>query len=97
MVVLNLPRNERFKEENVILAGIIPGPNEPKRIDPFLFPLVEDLILLYRAVTFKNTPSLLGLISIRAILVCIILVCITCYLPATRKVCGFSNFNATFG
>ena len=27
---LNLPRNERYKPENIILIGIIPGPKEPK-------------------------------------------------------------------
>ena len=30
LVILNLPRHERYKDENVILAGIIPGPKEPK-------------------------------------------------------------------
>lgn len=30
-VVQNLPRSERFKLENVILAGLIPGPTEPKK------------------------------------------------------------------
>ena len=92
LVALNLPRNERFKEENVILAGIIPGPNEPKRINPFLSPLVDDLTLLYNGISFKNSSSFLGLTSIRATLACI-----TCDLPATRKVCGFSNFNGTMG
>lgn len=29
--VLNLPYHHRFKREFVILAGIIPGPREPKR------------------------------------------------------------------
>lgn len=30
--VLNLPRNERFLQENVILVGVIPGPKEPPLI-----------------------------------------------------------------
>ena len=30
-VVQNLPRAERFKFENILLVGIIPGPNEPKK------------------------------------------------------------------
>lgn len=29
LVILNLPRTIRFKPENIIIAGIIPGPNEP--------------------------------------------------------------------
>ena len=27
-----MPREERYKIENVILAGIIPGPKEPKNM-----------------------------------------------------------------
>ena len=30
MVVLSLPREERYKEENVIISGILPGPAVPK-------------------------------------------------------------------
>ena len=30
MVVMNLPREECFKPENLIIVGIIPGPKEPK-------------------------------------------------------------------
>ncbi len=37
LVILNLPRHERYKDENVILTGIIPGPKEPKHnINTFL-------------------------------------------------------------
>lgn len=44
LVVLNLPREERFKDENMILVGVIPGPKEPKiNIYAFLEPLVDDL------------------------------------------------------
>lgn len=31
LTINNLPRSIRFKKENVILAGIIPGPHEPKK------------------------------------------------------------------
>ena len=93
LVVLNLPRNERFKEENVILAGIIPGPHEPKNdINTFLSPLVDDIIELYDGISFENPSSLLGSTFIRATLAFII-----CDLPATRKVCGFANFNGNYG
>lgn len=94
LVILNLPRHERYKEENIILAGIIPGPKEPKEhINTFLSPLVQDLQRLYEGVTFKNPSSLLNItITIRATLGCIV-----CDLPATRKVCGFANFNGNCG
>ena len=42
--VQNLPRSERFKFENIILAGIIPGPREPKKhMNTFLSPVVKHL------------------------------------------------------
>ncbi len=28
LTVQNLPRNERYKEENVLLVGILPGPTQ---------------------------------------------------------------------
>ena len=31
LTISNLPRSIRFKKHNVILAGIIPGPHEPKK------------------------------------------------------------------
>lgn len=41
--ILNFPRRLRY-QENMILVGIIPGPNEPSlHINSFLEPLVEDL------------------------------------------------------
>ena len=51
MVVMNLPRDERFKPENLLVVGIIPGPKEPKHhINSFLQPLVDDLIDLWDGV-----------------------------------------------
>lgn len=94
MVVLNLPRSERFKIPNVILVGMMPGPSEPVGvIHSFLRPLVNDMQALYRGISFNNTSSCLTLnTTIRAVLLCV-----TCDLPATRKTCGFSNFNSLYG
>ena len=42
LTVQNLPRNIRFKEENVLLVGVIPGPSEPElAMNAYLSPLVE--------------------------------------------------------
>lgn len=30
LVILNLPRDQRYKMENIIIMGVIPGPKEPK-------------------------------------------------------------------
>ena len=35
--IMNLPREERFKKENVLILGIIPGPEEPDVIFFFFF------------------------------------------------------------
>ena len=44
LTVLNLPRSIRYKRENIILIGLIPGPSEPKKhINSFLKPFVEEL------------------------------------------------------
>ena len=39
----NLPRAERFKRENVIVVGTLPGPGEPSSLNPFLVPVVSEL------------------------------------------------------
>ena len=44
---MNLPRMYRFKKENVLTVGILPGPHEPKlNMNTFLDPLVSELIQL---------------------------------------------------
>ena len=49
MVLMNLPRSERFKPENVFLVGVIPGPHEPKHnINSYLRPLVAELNSLWK-------------------------------------------------
>ena len=89
LTVLNLPRTERYKIDNMILIGIMPGPHEPKNCNSFLAPLVTDLNVLYNGMTMKSSSNLH---FIRALLVCV-----CCDLPATRKICGFQNFNAKMG
>lgn len=46
---LNLPRNIRFRFENLLLVGIIPSQSkgkEPYHLDPFLEVLIDEIILL---------------------------------------------------
>lgn len=89
LTVLNLPRTERYKLENFILVGIMPGPHEPKNCNGFLKPMVNDLETLFQGVNMKSAST--------SHLVRAMLMCISCDLPATRKVCGFQNFNAKLG
>ncbi len=59
LVVQNLPRYERFKLENIILVGLIPGPNEPsKNVNNYLEPLIDDLCILYRGVELSDPCTL---------------------------------------
>ena len=93
LVVLNLPREERYKMENVILVGIIPGPKEPKlTLNSYLAPLVLELDEAYNGwnIPVKHT-------QFKAVSVCACLGCVTCDVPAARKVCGFLGHTAQLG
>ena len=94
IVIQNLPRNVRFKMENVIIVSTIPGPKEPNyyQLNNYLCPMVDELKKLWQGILFKTPHSFLKTTVIRAAL---------CYLssdlPATRKLCGFYGYNATYG
>ena len=91
LTVQNLPRAERYKEENVILVGIIPGPSEPSlSVNSFLAPLVQELNQAWHTGLTVKTSSNIE-ITIR-----LALTCVACDLPASRKVCGFLGHNATY-
>ena len=46
LTVMNLPRNLRFKQENVLLVGLLPGPREPKHnVNAFIDPLVGGIFI----------------------------------------------------
>lgn len=88
--VLNLPRDIRYKLQNIIVCCIIPGPGEPRNMNPILEPLVEDLQQLWKGVDVDCTPA--GKKTVRAALLCN-----SCDLPASRKVAGFVGHNALRG
>ena len=51
VTIMNLPYDQRFKRENVILLGIIPGPSEPKRdLNDYLHPFIKELQELFTGV-----------------------------------------------
>ena len=64
--ILNLPRNLRYKPENIILCGILLGPKEPKDLNSYLYPLVHELLLLWEGIVIKTQEH--GKITIRAAL-----------------------------
>ena len=92
LTIQNLPRNMRYRPENIIIVGIIPGPKEPKKtINSYLSPLVMELNEAWKDGFDVLSPEN---ISVRIKLA---LTCVTCDIPATRKVCGFLSHNASLG
>ena len=87
--ILNLPREDRYKLENVILLGIIPNlTHEPNTLEYLLRPLVEELKIFYKdGIHLPKTDRLIKCV----------LICVTCDLPATTKVCGFLGHSAKLG
>ena len=92
LVILNLPRSIRFKRENVILIGIIPGPCEPAiSINSYLSPLVSDLLDLWKGVQLRLPGT-----DVTARFRCALLG-VACDLPVGCKTCGFLSYSANFG
>ena len=94
LVLMNLPRSERFKRENVFLIGIIPGPCEPSlTINPYLSPLVDELLQLWNpGVALTHSGSPLSPQIFKAALLCV-----ACDVPASRKICGFTSHASAAG
>ena len=90
LVVVNLPREERYKWENIIIVGIIPGPEEPKNdINPFLKPMVQELLSYWNGVILEENG-----------VPChyrFALILLSSDIPATRKCGGFLSHVAKKG
>ena len=84
LVILNLPRSIRFKPENVLIAGILPGPQEPhlSEMNSYLRPLVKELnSLWFDGFTMQHKGKS---VTIHAALLTTV-----CDIPATAKLGGF--------
>jgi hypothetical protein len=94
MVCLNLPLHECFKPENMYIAGIIPGPREPRegQLNHYLRPLINDLCESYEHGVFftKTAESPSGRLSRSALVVSVN------DLPAARKVSQLASYNSHF-
>ena len=92
IVILNLPREERYKRENVLLVGVIPGLNkEPETLNTFLSPLVDELNALWKGVKMSTHEHREGVRVTGSLL------CAAADIPAARKLCGFLSHSAKFG
>jgi len=93
LTILNLPREIRCKKENIILVGVIPGPTEPeKTMNSYLKLLIDELKDFWSGVLIPCETHLCKQILVRAALICS-----TCDIPATRKLCGFVSHSANLG
>ena len=89
LVSLNLPREECFKWENVILVGIIPDMEVmPKSINPFVKPLVDEMKVLWKGLRLHSSISTIPLLFRGAILLA------ASDIPAARKLCGLKGHSA---
>ena len=92
LTIQNLPRNVRYKPENILLVGILPGPSEAHyNINSYLSPLVAELEEAWN-VGFTVMSSQRVPVTIR-----LALSCVSCDIPASRKVSGFLSHNASLG
>ena len=90
LVLVNLPREVRFRKENVIIISIVPSPKEPKGNISFILKLLVDVLLdLWNDVIIKEND---GKAYYK-----FVLIGSSSDLPATGKLCGFTSCNATKG
>ena len=93
LALMNLPRTLRFRQDNVIITGIIPAfRHEPKNINSFLEPLVKDLNLLWERGVVMQTHEHPDGVRVGAALLNA-----AADIPACRKLCGFLGCNAKLG
>ena len=87
-VIINLPRAMRYKKENVMIIGVIPGPKEPKKqINSYLGPFVRELLELQNGIWFQTSS---GFQFVKCLMVGL-----SSDIPATRKAGGFVGHKAT--
>lgn len=91
---LNLPPDIRYRPENIYLAGVIPGPNEPRthQINQFLHPLIDNLRTAWLQGIYLSTTAFEGCSSL---LVRAAMIPLVCNLPALCKVTGFAGHSTT--
>lgn len=89
----NYPRHLRFKPENMLVVGILPGPGEPNayQLSNYIKPLVDELLELWNpGITVPGEDG--NDIKIRGLLMCC-----ACDIPASRKIGGFLGHAAKQG
>jgi len=79
--------------ENIIIVGIIPGPKKPKlTMNLFIGPLVNELNNAFKGWHIPTNHPVL-----KSVLIRLCIGCVTCDIPATRKLCGCFGHAAKLG
>lgn len=87
VAILNYPRKFRYLQRNILLVGVLPGPHEPSiQMNSFLEYLTQDLLALWKGVRMETSD---GVQTVRAALICV-----SCDIPASRKLVGFVGHSA---
>ena len=84
-VICNLPREVRFKRENMLYLGLLPGPNEVKlhKINHYLSPIVDELLEFWNGFNLPSSNKHPNGKRIR-----LAVICCSNDIPAARKLCG---------
>ncbi|GET57517.1 hypothetical protein GLOIN_2v1786147 [Rhizophagus irregularis DAOM 181602=DAOM 197198] len=90
--IFNLPRELRFKPENMLILGLMPGPNEPSlhQINHYLAPIVDQFQTFWEGVELDRTSEHLS----GRLIKCAVIAC-CCDIPAARKLCGHYSANVS--
>jgi hypothetical protein len=88
---INLPISIRYRPENLILVGIIPGPREPPldTINYFLKPVVDDFLILW-----ERGLRLEGSLCSDAQTVRAAIIALVTDMPASKKIAGSLSHHA---
>ena len=82
-VICNLPRDIRFKRENMLTLALLPGPNEVKldKINHYLAPIIDELLELWDGFNLPTAGKNVRL----AVIFC------SNDIPTVRKLCGHAS------
>ncbi|EJD39807.1 hypothetical protein AURDEDRAFT_47931, partial [Auricularia subglabra TFB-10046 SS5] len=90
---LNLPLHLRYLEENLFLAGIVPGPNAPSldQLNHLLVPLVDDFCTAWQGLMIKRTQNHQGGYRARCAIVPVV-----CDMMAAKQILALSAPTSRF-
>ena len=92
MVLLNFPKEQRFKYKNMYLVGVIPGPSKPslEQINHVLSLLVLELLEFWKGVFYTRTYKFLGGRLSKGAMIPLV-----ADMLAARQVAGFGSVTST--